>query len=297
MASHAKASIRQRSAFDLSRRSWFVRQHRSIARHPRVRRGVGRLGLGALRSICSCAISLTPPASCGAACAHFNHQLRDAAGRRRAVLPRARARRCACRFSADREDVAARARARAALDRGRRARRPLRVLRARSRAQLGADVVALGHTRDDQAETFLQRLVRGAGPRGLSAMHPRNGRVIRPLLDCRRCELRALLAAAAADVRRGRNQRATSASHATASAPSSSRCSSNVSTPPSSTSWPIKPALHATMWDVDGGGRRRARRRAIVSPRSAADGDAASSTPARCAPRRSRCGGSCSGGR
>ena len=55
--------------------------------------------------------------------------------------------------------------------------------------------MAVGHTRDDQAETFLLRLVRGAGPRGLAAMHPRNGPIIRPLLACRRGELRAYLEA------------------------------------------------------------------------------------------------------
>jgi tRNA(Ile)-lysidine synthase len=55
------------------------------------------------------------------------------------------------------------------------------------------DVVALGHTRDDQAETFLLRLIRGAGSRGLAAMHPRRGAIIRPLVDCRRGDLRAYL--------------------------------------------------------------------------------------------------------
>ncbi len=63
------------------------------------------------------------------------------------------------------------------------------------RVESGADVVAVGHTRDDEAETFLLRLVRGAGSRGLAAMHPRAGRVIRPLLTCRRDALRAYLAA------------------------------------------------------------------------------------------------------
>jgi len=67
--------------------------------------------------------------------------------------------------------------------------------RARARTAAAADVVALGHTRDDQAETVLLRLTRGAGPRGLSGMHPRNGAIVRPLLACRRDELRAWLAA------------------------------------------------------------------------------------------------------
>jgi tRNA(Ile)-lysidine synthase len=59
----------------------------------------------------------------------------------------------------------------------------------RALAHFDADSVALGHTRDDQAETFLLRLLRGAGPKGLAAMHPRNGRIIRPLLECRRSDL------------------------------------------------------------------------------------------------------------
>jgi tRNA(Ile)-lysidine synthase len=58
----------------------------------------------------------------------------------------------------------------------------------------GADAIAVGHTRDDQAETFLLRLIRGAGPRGLAGIHPRAGRVVRPLIDITRAELRAYTA-------------------------------------------------------------------------------------------------------
>ena len=57
-----------------------------------------------------------------------------------------------------------------------------------------ADCIATAHTRHDQAETSLMRLLRGAGPGGLSGIHPRSGRVIRPLLDVSRDELRAYLA-------------------------------------------------------------------------------------------------------
>ena len=60
---------------------------------------------------------------------------------------------------------------------------------------LGADRVATAHTRDDQAETYLMRLLRGAGPVGLSGIHPRSGCVIRPLLDVAKSELREYLAA------------------------------------------------------------------------------------------------------
>jgi tRNA(Ile)-lysidine synthase len=59
-----------------------------------------------------------------------------------------------------------------------------------------ADRVALAHTADDQAETVLYRLVRGAGTRGLTGIHPTvEGKIIRPLIEARRDALRAWLAA------------------------------------------------------------------------------------------------------
>jgi tRNA(Ile)-lysidine synthase len=126
-----------------------------------------------------------------AAIIHFNHQLRSAADADEAFV-RDLAAGLNVPFLADREDVRARAaRERRSLeDAGRVGRHQFF---ERARVTLAADRVALGHTRDDQAETILLRLVRGAGPRGLSGMHPRTGHVVRPLLDCRRAELRAWL--------------------------------------------------------------------------------------------------------
>jgi tRNA(Ile)-lysidine synthase len=123
--------------------------------------------------------------------AHFNHQLRREAAADEA-LSVALASRLGIACLADREDVAARARRerRSLEDAARTARH---AFLERARRHFGADRVALGHTRDDQAETFLLRLVRGAGARGLAAMHPRRGDVIRPLIDCRRADLRAWL--------------------------------------------------------------------------------------------------------
>ncbi|MDH3705239.1 MAG: tRNA lysidine(34) synthetase TilS, partial [Acidimicrobiia bacterium] len=67
-------------------------------------------------------------------------------------------------------------------------------LEARARearmAALGPDVL-LGHTADDQAETVLLHLLRGAGPTGLGAMSPRR----RPILELRRVETDSLCAA------------------------------------------------------------------------------------------------------
>jgi tRNA(Ile)-lysidine synthase len=54
---------------------------------------------------------------------------------------------------------------------------------------VGASRIATGHTADDQAETFLMRLVRGAGISGLSAIPPLRGNIIRPLIECTRHEV------------------------------------------------------------------------------------------------------------
>jgi tRNA(Ile)-lysidine synthase len=62
-----------------------------------------------------------------------------------------------------------------------------------ARRALNGDAIALAHTRDDQAETLLLRLARGAGTRGLAGMAPRGADRVRPVLDCSRAELRAFL--------------------------------------------------------------------------------------------------------
>jgi len=51
--------------------------------------------------------------------------------------------------------------------------------------------IALGHHADDQAETVLFHLIRGAGLRGISGMKPIQGVVIRPLLFATRNEIEA----------------------------------------------------------------------------------------------------------
>jgi tRNA(Ile)-lysidine synthase len=62
--------------------------------------------------------------------------------------------------------------------------------------ELGCTWLATGHTLDDQAETVLLQLLRGAGPDGLAAMAVRTGRLLRPLLGVRRAETRSCCAAA-----------------------------------------------------------------------------------------------------
>jgi tRNA(Ile)-lysidine synthase len=51
------------------------------------------------------------------------------------------------------------------------------------------NLIAVGHNLDDQIETFLMRVVRGAGLTGLSAMKYNTNRIIRPLLGISRKEV------------------------------------------------------------------------------------------------------------
>ncbi len=62
---------------------------------------------------------------------------------------------------------------------------------------INADKIALGHTLDDQAETVLMRLIRGAGLSGLRGIPPKrrlNGKfIIRPLIEVWRKDIEAYL--------------------------------------------------------------------------------------------------------
>jgi tRNA(Ile)-lysidine synthase len=82
------------------------------------------------------------------------------------------------------------------MDAARRAR--IRLIADWAKAR-GIAAVALGHTLDDQAETFLMRLARGSGVDGLASMsaHRQSDGIIweRPLLKVRRAELRDYLVA------------------------------------------------------------------------------------------------------
>src|SRR5581483_6743604 len=93
-----------------------------------------------------------------AGAAHLNHQLRGPEADEDEAFCRREAARLGLPFEAERIDVAALAAAsRASIETAAHQARHAFLVRAADR--LGADSVALGHTRDDQAETFLLRLI------------------------------------------------------------------------------------------------------------------------------------------
>jgi tRNA(Ile)-lysidine synthase len=123
--------------------------------------------------------------------AHLNHRLRPTAGRDEEFC-RALARQCGLPIVVEAADVASYAAAqRLSIEEA--ARRLRYDFLHRTARELSADRIAVGHTRDDQAETFLLKLARGAGATGLGGIYPRRGPVIRPVLDVSRADLRAYL--------------------------------------------------------------------------------------------------------
>lgn len=128
--------------------------------------------------------------------AHLDHMLRGQESAADAEFVRELARSYGLDVIVRSADVAARARA---------ARRGVEEVARQLRysfflevaREAGCDRIAVGHTMNDQAETFLMRLLRGAGSRGLGAMRPvapvcaseGSPLLIRPLLCLRRDEV------------------------------------------------------------------------------------------------------------
>ena len=118
---------------------------------------------------------LGPPRDWHLAVAHVDHGLRDGSAAEAGLVSRLAAER-GLAFRALSVRVAPGG---SLQDRARTARHA--ALRAEA-ARVGAGVIALGHTADDQAETVLMRALAGASPRGLPAMAERERGLVRPLL-------------------------------------------------------------------------------------------------------------------
>jgi tRNA(Ile)-lysidine synthase len=125
---------------------------------------------------------------------HFNHHLRGADSNGDEEFVRQRARELGIEFYCSGTDVTAAARAKKgnleAVARDVRYRFFFSLVR-----QGQVDKVATAHTANDQAETVLLRLIRGAGTRGLGGIHPvLEGGVVRPFLGITRSQVEAEIA-------------------------------------------------------------------------------------------------------
>jgi len=165
------------------------RVRKTIIRHNMLPRGsrVAVAVSGGPDSVCllHALVELARSFNVSLAVAHLNHQLRGAESDEDERFVAGLAARWKLPFFRADADIGA---AKDNLEQaGRRARRAFFT-------ELKADRVALGHTRDDQTETVLFRLLRGSGLRGLAGIYPvTDDGYIRPLIDVTRVEVEEFL--------------------------------------------------------------------------------------------------------
>lgn len=172
----------------------YIRKHRLIAPGDRVAVAVsgGPDSVALLRLL----LELRSELGVVLSVAHFNHQLRGTESDADAVFVSDLAKSFDLELHSASGDAAAHAKKSAATLES--AARELRYQFFHSLLDQGAATsIATGHTLDDQAETVLMKLLRGAGTKGLAGIHPvlkaRHGTIIRPLLAIRRSEVEAYL--------------------------------------------------------------------------------------------------------
>jgi len=154
---------------------------------------------GGADSVCllDALVALAPRWGLSLSVLHFDHRLRGEESARDARFVEDLARRLGLPFRLESAEVGALARqARDNLEQAARKARREFFLGVLGRGE--ADRVALGHTRSDQAETVLFRLLRGSGAAGLAGMRPVGPEgFVRPLIEISRREVEQYL------VRRG----------------------------------------------------------------------------------------------
>ena len=122
------------------------------------------------------------------AAGHYNHQLRGADSLRDETFVRGLCEKLHVPLTVSSGDVAGEAKrsGRSVEDMARSMRYAFLEEAARA---AGADRIATGHHADDNTETVLLHLTRGAGLRGLGGIPPKRGGIIRPLLSVERHEI------------------------------------------------------------------------------------------------------------
>lgn len=127
-------------------------------------------------------LELAPERKLKISCAHFDHRLRGEESDRDREFVRhfCEERGIACHIGSADVSVYARENSLGIEE----AARALRYCFLQETAEkIGANCIATAHTADDNAETVLFNLTRGAGLRGLRGIPPVRGKIIRPMLD------------------------------------------------------------------------------------------------------------------
>ncbi|MBM4247248.1 MAG: tRNA lysidine(34) synthetase TilS [Deltaproteobacteria bacterium] len=157
-----------------------IRKHRAIAPRDRVLVAVsGGADSTALLAVLDALVRRGALAAT-LAVAHLNHRMRGAASDRDAAFVAGLAARLGLPCFSGTSDALAGVRA----NREAAARAARHAFLQRAGGEWNASRIALAHTRDDQAETLLMRLARGAGPSALGGMRVvRGDGVVRPLLE------------------------------------------------------------------------------------------------------------------
>ncbi len=114
--------------------------------------------------------------------AHFDHGLRGTQSQRDAGFVDGVARKFNLPFYLEKEDIS-----KFSIDHKLSVEEAGRTLRYqflfKTAADHGFDKIALGHNRNDMAETVLMNIFRGSGPQGIAGIPPKRGMIIRPLID------------------------------------------------------------------------------------------------------------------
>jgi tRNA(Ile)-lysidine synthase len=192
----------------------YVRRHELLRAGDRI--GVAVSGGADSVALLHLLLELRPALGLVLSVVHFNHQIRGAAADADEHFVKDLAERFALEFCSRSGNAPARAREKhLSLES---AARELRYAYFRDLClSRTVDKVATAHTLDDQAETVLLRLLRGAWTRGLAGIHPAAkledgdgcvcGAVVRPLLQLYRSELRDYLGARGQDWREDASNR------------------------------------------------------------------------------------------
>jgi len=167
-----------------------IRRHRLLPRGRTV--GVAVSGGPDSVALLAALAGLAPQWRCRLAVLHVNHGLRGRESGEDARFVRRLALQYGLAFRATKLDLGKPSKSRPIVSeellRGKRYAAIERLAR-----ESGATAVALGHHRDDLAETVLMHLLRGSGPAGLGGFAPKSqlGRMtyVRPLYDCTRAEV------------------------------------------------------------------------------------------------------------